>query len=77
VRTWKLPRWSSRAGSTDRRRRSHEGPPVRLSYKLYFFCESLVFFSHDKSANSIFSHSFSDQRTGKKKLCPYNVSNAA
>jgi hypothetical protein len=27
-----------------------------------FFCQSIVFFSHNKSANSNFSHDFSDQR---------------
>jgi len=32
-----------------------------FSYKPYFFCQPTVFFSHDKSANSIFSHGFSDQ----------------
>jgi len=30
--------------------------PVRLAYKLYFFSQRTVFFSHNKSANSIFSH---------------------
>jgi len=35
--------------------------PVRLSYKSYFFCQPIIFFSHNKSANSIFSHDFLDQ----------------
>jgi hypothetical protein len=30
---------------------------VRLSYKLYFFSQQIIFFSHDKSANSIFNQS--------------------
>jgi len=34
---------------------------IRLSYKSYFFYQSIMFFSHDKSANSIFKHSFSEQ----------------
>jgi len=32
---------------------------IRLSYKSYFFCQPTMFF-YDKSANSIFSHNFSD-----------------
>ena len=32
--------------------------PVRLSYQPYFFCQPIVFFSHDKSENNIFSHDF-------------------
>jgi len=38
--------------------------PVRLSYELYCFSEGTVFFSHDKSVNSTFSHGFSAKRTG-------------
>jgi hypothetical protein len=34
-------------------------PKVRLSYQPYFFCQPTVFFSHDKSMNSNFSHDFS------------------
>ena len=30
-----------------------------LAYKLYFFSQRIVFFSHTKSANSTFSHSLS------------------
>ena len=33
--------------------------PVRLSYEPYYFSERTVFFSHNKSANSTFSHGFS------------------
>jgi hypothetical protein len=37
--------------------------PVRLSYKPYFFSERTMFFSHNKSANSTFSHGLSVKRT--------------
>jgi hypothetical protein len=36
---------------------------VHLSYKLYFFSQRTGFFSHNKSANSSFSHDFSVRRT--------------
>jgi hypothetical protein len=35
-----------------------------MSYKPYFFSHRTVFFSHNKSANSTFSHGFSAKRTG-------------
>jgi hypothetical protein len=35
---------------------------VRLFYKPYFFYQPTIFFSHNKSANSTFTHDFSDQR---------------
>ena len=38
--------------------------PVRLAYNPYFFSERIVFFSHNKSANSTFSHGLSAKRTG-------------
>ena len=37
--------------------RSHR--PVRLAYKPYFFNQRTIFFSHNKSTNSIFSHGLS------------------
>ena len=37
---------------------------VRLSYEPYCFSEGIVFFFHNKSANSTFSHDFSAKRTG-------------
>jgi hypothetical protein len=37
--------------------------PVRLSYKPYFFQPSNIVFSHNKSANSTFSHGFLAKRT--------------
>ena len=37
--------------------------PVRLAYKLYFFSQRTVFFSHNKSANNTFSHCLSIKRT--------------
>jgi len=40
----------------------HSGP-VRLSYEPYYFSERTVFFSHNKSANSTFSHGFSAKQT--------------
>jgi len=33
--------------------------PVRLAYKPYFFSQRTIFFSHNKSANGIFSHGLS------------------
>ena len=36
---------------------------VCLSYEPYYFSERTVFFSHNKSANSTFSHDFSAKRT--------------
>ena len=33
--------------------------PVRLAYKPYFFSQQTIFFSHNKSANSTFSHGLS------------------
>jgi len=36
--------------------------PVRLAYKPYFFSQRTVFFSHNKSANSTFSHDLSAKR---------------
>ena len=38
--------------------------PVHLAYKPYFFSQRTVFFSHNKSANSAFSHGLSAKRTG-------------
>ena len=38
--------------------------PIRLAYKPYFFSQRTVFFSHNKSANSTFSHGLSAKRTG-------------
>jgi len=37
---------------------------LRLAYKPYFFSQRTVFFSHNKSANSTFSHGLSAKRTG-------------
>jgi len=37
---------------------------VRLSYKPYFLCQPKVFFSHNKLANNIFNHGFSDHQQG-------------
>ena len=39
--------------------------PVRLAYKPYFFSQRTVFFSHNKSANSTFSHGLSAKRIGR------------
>jgi len=36
--------------------------PVRLAYKPYFFSQRTIFFSHNKSANNIFSHDLSGER---------------
>jgi hypothetical protein len=44
-----------------------DGGHVRLSYNPYFqfvFLAKIIFFSHNKSANSTFSHAFSGKRTG-------------
>ena len=38
--------------------------PVYLAYKPYFFSQRTVFFSHNKSTNSTFSHGLSAKRTG-------------
>ena len=38
--------------------------PVRLAYKPYFFSQRTIFFSHNKSANSTFSHGLSAKRIG-------------
>ena len=38
--------------------------PIRLAYKPYFFSQRTVFFSHNKSVNSTFSHGLSAKRTG-------------
>jgi len=40
---------------------------VCLAYKSYFFSQQTVFFSHNKSANSIFNHVLSAKRTGQWK----------
>ena len=40
------------------------GIPIHLSYETYFFSERILFFSHNKSANSTFSHGLSAKRTG-------------
>ena len=40
--------------------------PVHLAYKSYFFSQRIIFFSHNKSANSTFSHGLSAKRTGHK-----------
>ena len=42
--------------------------PVRLAYKSYFFSQRTIFFSHNKSANSTFSHGLSAKRTGQTAL---------
>ena len=42
--------------------------PVRLSYKLYFFSQRIVFFSHNKSVNSTFNHGLSAKRTVQRIL---------
>ena len=44
--------------------------PVHLAYKPYFFSQRTVFFSHNKSANSTFSHGLSAKRTGHSFLKP-------
>jgi hypothetical protein len=36
-----------------------------FAYKLYFFSQRTVFFSHNKSANSTFSHGFSAKQIGR------------
>ena len=41
--------------------------PVRLAYKLYFFSQRIIFFSHNKSANNIFSYGLSAKRTAHCK----------
>ena len=33
--------------------------PIRLAYKPYFFSQRIIFFSHNKLANSTFSHGLS------------------
>ena len=38
--------------------------PVCLAYKPYFFSQRTIFFSHNKSANSTFSHGLSTKQTG-------------
>ena len=45
--------------------------PVRLAYKTYFFSQRTVFFSHNKSVNSIFSHGLSAKQTGHVSLGPH------
>ena len=39
--------------------------PVRLTYKLYFFSQRIIFFSHNKLVNNTFSHSLSAKQTGQ------------
>jgi len=41
--------------------------PVRLAYKPYFFSQRTIFFSHNKLANSTFSHGLSAKRIGHCK----------
>ena len=43
---------------------------VRLTYKLYFFSQRIIFFSYNKSVNSIFNHGLSVKRTGQR--CHYS-----
>ena len=40
---------------------------VFFSFRSYFFYQSVVFFSHNKSANNNFSLDFLDQRTDPNK----------
>jgi len=54
--------------------------PVRLAYKLYFFSQRTIFFSHNKSANNTFNHGLSAKRAGqcevmtlKKLVKPSNI----
>ena len=42
--------------------------PVRLSYEMYYFSERTMFFSHNKSVNSIFNHDFLSKRTGSMPM---------
>ena len=42
--------------------------PVRLSYKLYFFSQRIVFFSHNKSVNGTFNHGLSAKQTAQRIL---------
>ena len=46
--------------------------PVCLCYEPYHFSERTMFFSHNKSANSTFSHGFSAKRT-EPVLLAYHV----
>jgi len=39
---------------------------IRLAYNPYFFGQRTVFFSHNKSVNSTFSHGLSAKRTGHR-----------
>jgi len=45
---------------------SNDKGPARLSYEPYYFSERTIFFSHNKSANSTFSHGFSAKQTRPK-----------
>ena len=46
--------------------------PVRLAYKLYFFSQRIVFFSHNKSANDTFSYGLSAKRIGQCLLTNFH-----
>jgi len=50
-----------RAGSTVAAA-TNDYRPVRSAYKPYFFSLQVIFFSHNKSANSTFSHGLSAKR---------------
>ena len=40
----------------------NESRKIRSAYKSYFFSQQIIFFSHNKSANNIFSHNLSAKR---------------
>ena len=39
--------------------------PIRLTYKPYFFSQRIIFFSHNKSVNSTFSHAYQPNEQSK------------
>ena len=54
--------------------------PICFSYNPFFFSVGIVFFSHNKSAGTIFRFIFLTKRTGplyKKDFLDYNMSNTA
>ena len=52
--------------------------PIRLAYKLYFFNQRTIFFSHTKSANITFSHDLSaKQAQANRAIMNMNIQTAA
>jgi hypothetical protein len=48
-------------GGAKKKKKEKSECPVCLAYKPYFFSQQIIFSYHNKSANSTFSHGFSDK----------------